>query len=750
MSQSAKLPSKFVASAPPIQLADGLSNENILLIDTFSCLPAIDQRGDALGYAVTTGKDGLLRLLAIDDRASLPAPLREQLLSHASIAPLRTLVSLRQIYFFAMEALEPVPDTPGFNDPLWLRGRLCGPFNLGDGGDDDIEPFVATGKLATTRGDVLAALQYDAPLALHTVGPQQSGRFYHLHLPGEETAPLAAGEGVVIVYPWPALAGGGTGNDQETEALLYTILKDLQDDLRRSAITGDFVATRLPRPGEPTARAAGPKVPERSGWFEQLLAAFVVREATPEPTARIEDLLALTKAALTAIGHGPSAELQIVRKSNRLTQARWTADEDFGIAPVPTVGNGAFVFDGDAIVLPEKIAVGGGNVNLRLSERALYAGGTADLIVEVQYRDDAGPGNISLCYRPAGSDSYATLPLAEMTGSGEWRTARITAPGALLTRSLWYDCDIDFYCVSRSAVRLRRIDVRMLPSSASRRTQVGMDWTLLTVKDGGQGWIRGIGSLPTPRTPGAPWTLPRWPELRVPFDLVITDTVAGNANGEAYLLLSDDGQDISIAAPGIINWPGLVSEMGPALKNAGRAGVLIPEQLPAGHYRCRIRLLAPNARQFVEFDGGMSIAIVEHGDYSQIHTPGARGNFEELAGRSLDREINEFQRDELLECSFSGWIVDEARKSPEGQVVLILKNDIAGTLPFDALSRRDRGDVATHLAEPAYLRSGFSGILRGDSLQPGLYKCLLRLVGPDWLTYSEFDTGKWLKIVATD
>lgn len=743
MSSPGALPGRFVSDGPGEPMATVDLARLAQVLDCFQYAQSLDQPFSTCIVAHTS--EGALVLVDATDRATLPAHVKEQLLSHEALCPLRFLVGLRQIFLLDIGALEQVPDTPGMDDPLWLVGKLYGPFSFGQ----TQQPLVSGGKLSITRGEFLEAAMLGAPHAMHMVGEHRSGRHYHLLLPGDEQAAISQGMGAVLAYPRQGIE---SGNAPETAALLHDVLRALQEDLKRALAKGGFADQYVPQPldrvdSQQEARAV--TAPKEPRLLDRLMGLFIVQDNSAQPPAfgRVEDFISLVGIALSSMGSSRSGRMQALQQSNRLAHARWTPGESYGIEPIITVGNGAFYFDPTSVVLPADIAKDGGNINFRFDEQVLYQGRAADLEIAAWYFDAAPPGNIALCYRPVGSDKYAQSHIVNFTGSGQWKSLRADVTGALLTQTLWYGCDIDFYCVSKGDVRLQRVDVRLSPSSVKTKKQVGMDWSLMTLKEGGQGWLDHIASVPKPSVQGAPYVFPRWPDLRLHFDMAITDKASGSSDGEAFLVLSNDEVDYSIPAPIRTDRTNLEKDVGPHFKGAGRAGMLTPEQFPAGTYRCKLRLLLPGGAQYVEVEGGLWIGLVDKGQYSQVFVPGGRGWLDNLCGRVLDKEINEYRASELKECLFGGWVVDEQRRSPEGQVVLVLKSNTLGAHGFDAVSRSDSQDVVDYLKDASYLRSGFSGMLKGEALKPGIYKCLIRLIRPDWLVYTEFDTLKWIRVV---
>ncbi len=166
-------------------------------------------------------------------------------MSHQELlGPLRT-VDAAALWLLEVEALEQTPDTPGHNDPIWLRGWLTGP---------DVR---AGGRLAITRGDLLAgfAMGRRFPLSIASAGSAggRSARVLHAALPGGRPEEIAQGQGFVLAYPLVPLELQPTdpANDAVVAQLVHDVLGALRADLVAAKVDHWLCKCTLPVPSRP-------------------------------------------------------------------------------------------------------------------------------------------------------------------------------------------------------------------------------------------------------------------------------------------------------------------------------------------------------------------------------------------------------------------------------------------------------------------------------------------------------------------
>ena len=175
---------------------------------------------------------------------ALPAALRAAIHHHELAAGGLRTVDAAALWLLDADAMEQLPDTPGVNDPIYLRGRLSGPWT-------DDGAVIASGNLAVTRADVLAALVFGEPFALRLANALSGGaRCMHMALPGGRTGEIAQGEAYVLAYalvPYE-LQPSDPANDAVAAQLIHDVLGALRADFKASKQPHWLVRDVLPVP----------------------------------------------------------------------------------------------------------------------------------------------------------------------------------------------------------------------------------------------------------------------------------------------------------------------------------------------------------------------------------------------------------------------------------------------------------------------------------------------------------------------
>jgi hypothetical protein len=170
--------------------------------------------------AVVTDRQNVLHW--VDDLAALPGALRAQVHHHELLLrrPPRHL-DVTAAWLFELQLVEQAGDAPGLDDPVWLYGRLSGPYptpaELGG-------PVTMQGQLTVSRSDLLAGFVRGSLDALHVASTPPS-RALHALLPGDREDELERGRGVILAYPMVPAELAPT--DAANEALVAQILHDV-------------------------------------------------------------------------------------------------------------------------------------------------------------------------------------------------------------------------------------------------------------------------------------------------------------------------------------------------------------------------------------------------------------------------------------------------------------------------------------------------------------------------------------------
>lgn len=242
---SGSLPRYFVARggaqapesaevAPILQIIDSfiVGGRHISEMD---CVVGVDAGGDLqiCGPADVRGMDEVLQgQLAFNELSATAG---------------RRLLSVSKFHLFACQLVEQPGDSPGINDPVYLYGKLFGPFP--ESGFNGIE-----GQLTVTRADILSGMiegsKYGFTYAVGTNHAVLPTKCHHFMVPCDNDADLARGAGVVIVYPLPTaeLAANDPSNEMTTKQILFDILQSLQKDLLKNNIHSRFSDVQLPVP----------------------------------------------------------------------------------------------------------------------------------------------------------------------------------------------------------------------------------------------------------------------------------------------------------------------------------------------------------------------------------------------------------------------------------------------------------------------------------------------------------------------
>jgi len=207
---------------------------------------------------VLTGLDALgsLGLWPLDARDERLSSLQAHL-THAEVAtPARRKIESATdgLWLFALELVEQLPDAPGANDPVYLYGTLWP-------ADDPSAPG-QSGQLTSTRGDVLRGLVEALRWAfLYPPDPnERTPRAFHLMLPGDRADAIAAGRGLVLVYPAmdPGLLLEHAGNELQILQIFHDLLAALYKDADRV------------RPRHPDDNPEPLPVPDRQAFLDDL------------------------------------------------------------------------------------------------------------------------------------------------------------------------------------------------------------------------------------------------------------------------------------------------------------------------------------------------------------------------------------------------------------------------------------------------------------------------------------------------
>ena len=301
-------------------------------------------RGEAdREWVVGADLDGNLDLVAVEDRGALAGEVQAHLSYHEiAIGGRVRRIAAEQLFLFEVQLVEQPADTPGLNVPVYLYGRLSGPFPRPRGA----ELPVCDGQLTVTRADVLAGLSEGEPHAFQypgapRAGPAGSG--FHLLLPGGRVEEIEAGQSVVLAYPAfdPELAAVDAANEALTVQILYDLLRGFQEDLERA---GKALPCRVPVPSRAAYVAQlvadgwsvkgdrAIRMPKPRNFVGAVVGRLFRRETmTLAPIGKTEDFFAAARLALQSLDGWPDARSRALLA--RLSPAGPAAPRAAALAP---------------------------------------------------------------------------------------------------------------------------------------------------------------------------------------------------------------------------------------------------------------------------------------------------------------------------------------------------------------------------------------------------------------------------------
>jgi hypothetical protein len=180
---------------------------------------------------VALDEDGFLGVIPESELENPTRAIREQLAYHeVEYGALRTLWA-SSFHLFEIEHVDLAPDVPGVNDPVYVHGRMFGPFPE-RGGETR---FAEHGHLTLTRSELLASFVAGYRHAMRYEGNSAggAGQCFHMLLPGDRVAALEVGEGLVLAYPlMPTdVTIRNAANDALVIQMVYLILSAIEREL---------------------------------------------------------------------------------------------------------------------------------------------------------------------------------------------------------------------------------------------------------------------------------------------------------------------------------------------------------------------------------------------------------------------------------------------------------------------------------------------------------------------------------------
>ena len=270
-------------------------------------------------WVVGAHPDGSLDLVAVEDRGALVGDLQAHLSYHEIASGGRARrIAAEQLFLVGVQLVEQPADSPVLNAPVYLYGRMSGPFPRPPGA----ELPVCDGQLTVTRADVLAGLGEGEPYAFRypsAPGAGPAGRGFHLLLPGGRVEEIEAGQSIVLAYPAldPERAAFDASNEALTVRILYDLLRGFQEELERAG-KAPFCRVPVPSRAEYVAQLVADgwsvkgdraiRMPKPRNLVGAVLGRLFRRETmTLAPTGTTEDFFAAARLALQSLDGWPDA-----------------------------------------------------------------------------------------------------------------------------------------------------------------------------------------------------------------------------------------------------------------------------------------------------------------------------------------------------------------------------------------------------------------------------------------------------------
>jgi hypothetical protein len=284
--------------------------DDVALVEDVRCLVRL--RGSRGSHDLIVGSQADNELTVVEhDRARLSQRVQAQLAFHEVAAARMLTLDVAELWVFDLQVLELLMDAPGLDDPMYLYGKLRGPYPASASGSMTIE-----GQLTVTRSDLLRALIEGTEHAFMYRPDSSGSRCVHALLPGERADLIDDGHGVVVALPLAPVWSleSSAANDRVVAQLFYDVLCALNKELgepdelpvpSRANVAAELEAQGWTVEGDVATRTT------RSGLLGTLLPDKQKKQLPRE--GKLEEYVAAARAALGKIGT-PSRESLALRR----------------------------------------------------------------------------------------------------------------------------------------------------------------------------------------------------------------------------------------------------------------------------------------------------------------------------------------------------------------------------------------------------------------------------------------------------
>lgn len=200
----------------------------------------------AVPILVTSCLDGSIACLARLDATQLDMALQQHLatMEVSTRQHLRTIAA-QELFVATLDAVEQEVHAPGFNDAVYLYGRMQAQMTS-RAAQIHLTPHAAAGRFTVGRLDLLHAC---ATATLHGLLNPSGDRTYQLLVPVAPLAEIQHGRGLALLYPLlDPLTFSSAANHFVLLQIMYDLLARLQADVQQDQPEHPFATTVLPVP----------------------------------------------------------------------------------------------------------------------------------------------------------------------------------------------------------------------------------------------------------------------------------------------------------------------------------------------------------------------------------------------------------------------------------------------------------------------------------------------------------------------
>ena len=216
------------------------------VVDLFSIRDP--ESGRAERVAIIACLEGSIDVVAAPASQALDHAIQDQIqISEVNRRGRFRQITAAELYITTLDAVEQEIQTPGFNDAVYLYGRIQARISFSHG-RTHVTRLDNAGRFAVGRLDVLYACKEMAAHVFHSPDGNDE-QLYHLMIPAASADEIAYGRGVVLMYPLlDTLGSANVGNTVVVMRTAYDLLARLQQDMIAEQHRHPFTNAVVPIP----------------------------------------------------------------------------------------------------------------------------------------------------------------------------------------------------------------------------------------------------------------------------------------------------------------------------------------------------------------------------------------------------------------------------------------------------------------------------------------------------------------------